>query len=153
MRRLTASVVLVTGCDDGVPFGMAATSCSAMCAEPPSVVVGVNRAASLHAPIRKGRAFGINLLGESDRDLVTLFSDGTRRGDRFAGDRWVIGDQGVPILIDAVMALSCRVDAEFEYGSHSLFVGKVADVWLGPGSDALLWRDGRFARATDPWSE
>ncbi len=87
-------------------------------------------------------AFGINLLGETDRDLVTLFSDGTRRGDRFAGDRWVIGDEGVPILIDAVMALSCRVDAEFEYGSHSLFVGKVADVRLGPGSDALLWRDG-----------
>jgi flavin reductase (DIM6/NTAB) family NADH-FMN oxidoreductase RutF len=146
MRRLTAAIVIVTGCDDGEPFGMAATAFTSVSADPPSVIVGVNRSASLHSPITKGRHFAINLLSSDHRDLVAAFSSSARRAERFAGSDWKTLDGGIPTLSNAVMAMTCTVEAEMDYGSHTMFIGRVNTIDIGKNAEPLLWHDGAFAK-------
>ncbi|MFE1599317.1 flavin reductase family protein [Methylobacterium sp. ID0610] len=143
MRRLAATVCILTCAEEGAWFGMVATSVAAASLEPPALTVGVNRSASIHDPIRRTRLFGVNLLRSHHDALALAFTRAP--AERFAEGRWRSGPEGLPLLADAQASLVCAVDAELSYGSHTLFVGRLAGAAVAPAVDPLLWQDGGFA--------
>ncbi len=88
MRRLTAGVSLVTTSSSGEKFGLIATSVSSLAAEPPSLLVCVNRSASSHDAILQAGYFAVNVLREQHDDLCAQFSSPTRRAERFQSGEW-----------------------------------------------------------------
>ena len=49
MRRVASTVNVISICVDGRPMGITATAVSSISLDPPSLLVCINRAASLHA--------------------------------------------------------------------------------------------------------
>ena len=147
MRRLAATVAIITSRRDGEWIGMAATAVSAVSADPPSLVIGVNKSASLHDALVISRSFCVNLLTPPHNDLVPPFSGKSKGQERFAFGRWEGHASGVPFLTDALASLFCQVDAELSYGSHTLFVGRVEAIRMAEATDPLIWQDGRCAAA------
>ena len=147
MRRLASTIALVTsGRGDGWT-GMAATAVTSVTADPPTILVAVNRNASLSPVLAEHRQFCVNLLAERHRDLVSLFSGPTKGLARFETGGWETSEEGLPVLSDAVASLMCTTSMTLEVATHTLFIGEVTRIVNHPTIDPLIWVDGKFASA------
>ncbi|MBO7881224.1 flavin reductase family protein [Burkholderia pseudomallei] len=151
MRRLTSTVSIVATRDACARYGMAATAVSALSTEPPAILVCINRAATLHAPLMRVRRFSLNLLHERQLELIAPFSGKLDHDARFAHGEWRDA-HGVPMLAGAQATLWCAVDGDFSYGSHTIVIGRVDSVSTAGPVAPLLWQDGApcAARALAP---
>ena len=64
MRHVAATVYAVTTGHGGNRFGILATAVSSLSFDPPSLLVCVNRSASLHGPLNSADTFCVNVLGD-----------------------------------------------------------------------------------------
>jgi flavin reductase (DIM6/NTAB) family NADH-FMN oxidoreductase RutF len=162
MRQLAASVTIITSRDtDGTPHGMAASSVISVSMDPASMLIAVNRSAGLHPVLLRSRKFCINLLSESQGELLKPFSNSSLRDQRFQSPNWrdALPSESVrlPWLTDAAASMECEVDLVTDYGTHSLFVGRVLLVHGGPqvqsassAAAPLVWLAGRQATLSRP---
>lgn len=147
MRRLASTVALVTtGCGDSYG-GMAATAVMSVTADPPTLVVAVNRGASLLPIIDDHGWFCVNLLAERHQHLVPVFGGAKAGKARFEDGDWRLSDTYPPILADAAASLVCETTGRFDVGTHTLFVGEVRAIANHPRIDPLIWVDGHVASA------
>lgn len=125
---------------------MAATAWNSLCADPPMLLVCVNRSASVHAMINRSGRFSVNLLATGDTETVAIFSAQRKLtgGDRFIGEKWRPGPGGQPMLSEAVVAFECELEASHLYGTHEIFIGHVRHVHRGSGEHPLIYLDGRY---------
>jgi len=156
MRGTAASVSIVSTRDeDGKFHGMAVTSATSLSMEPPSMMVAIKKSASLHPVISATGRFCLNLLADDHGPLVEHFSRSDLRHKRFEAGDWQSGPGGLPVLASALSAQVCTVVAAHDFGSHTVFFGRVDD--LLPGADPeegrtpLVWLNGSCAtvRPTD----
>ncbi|MWV28065.1 flavin reductase family protein [Aurantiacibacter rhizosphaerae] len=122
MRHVAATVYAVTTIDNGQRYGILATAVSSLSFEPPSLLVCVNRTASLHDPLERAERFCVNILGLGNRDVANHFM-------RPDADRFAVGDwlevEGTPILSTAQSSLVCRTVHRHEFGTHTIFIGEL----------------------------
>ncbi|WP_419795252.1 flavin reductase family protein [Pseudomonas palleroniana] len=146
MRRLTSTISLITTRHLGQPFGMAATAVQSVTADPATILVCVNRSASISTALEVSGRFAVNMLHLSHVDLVPIFSGQLKGQERFEHGQWV-EQHGVPVLADAQAALVCEVCEVATIGSHDVIFGRV--LWVDTRVDIspLLYEDGRFARS------
>jgi flavin reductase (DIM6/NTAB) family NADH-FMN oxidoreductase RutF len=154
MRRLAASVMIVTTRDaDRQPHGMVASSVIPVSMDPPSMLVAVNRSASLHPVLLGSRRFCVNLLADHQHHLLASFSQTALRAQRFSSDDWCHAgskDSGqLPWLPEAAAVIECAVELATDYGTHTLFVGRVLSVHCSATTTnaiaPLVWLAGQRA--------
>jgi flavin reductase (DIM6/NTAB) family NADH-FMN oxidoreductase RutF len=147
MRRLAATVCIVSTSNDDGWHGMTATAVTSVSMDPPSVLVCVNTTASLHKVLHSGKRFCINLLRASQESYAGTFSSSKIRGaDRFADHAWKVTgeDDSLPYLVDAQSNLFCDIDQAVSYGTHTIFIGRVNAVRNGELVSPLLYADGQY---------
>ncbi len=149
LRRHAAGVVLVTTRDAaGVPRGIVATAFSSVTADPPTVLVCINRASSIHDPLAQSGVFCVNLLDRDGAATAAAFSDSDARAADLARAAWAPLSTGAPALSGAAAALDCRVVHLIEEGTHSIVIGRVAALRLADTpADPLLYWDGDYGQA------
>ena len=143
LRRL-ASAVAVVSCRYGqTRHAMTATAVNAMSMDPPSMIVCVNRATPFHGAISAATRFAINILHRNQIEISMGCGGKTRGDDRFGQGAW--GEEAeVPILTDAQACVVCTKEAKFDYGSHTIFIGRVTSVGIYGEVDPLIYVDGRY---------
>lgn len=147
MRRLATTIALVTAGEGEGWTGMAATAVMSVCAEPPTLLVAVNRTASIH-PVMSGNShFCVNLLSDRHRELVGIFSGQKKGLARFETGGWQAGPHGIACLPDALACLICRTTERIDVATHTLFLGEVEHVVNHDEISPLVWVDGGFAAA------
>ena len=146
MRGLAHAVNIITATHGGRRYGMTATAVCSATAEPPTVLVCLNRRSATHAGVTKSRAFCVNVLRAEDSDLSNLFS-GSQSGDsRFNSREWSKLATGSPVLLDALVSFDCRVVKKLVHGAHTIFLGQVQQVLFGKKGKPLLYGDGQYAK-------
>ena len=146
MRALAGAVSILTSDHDGRRFGMAATAVCSVSADPPTVLVCINRANTTHDAVAASGAFCINVLRAEQRELSALFS-GTQKGEsRFQSGQWTRLATGAPVLRSALVSFDCRVSNRLSHGTHTVFLGEVARLAIGDKGRALLYADGQYAK-------
>jgi flavin reductase len=88
MARLGAAVNIIT--TDG-PAGRAGFTASAVCSvtdEPPTLLVCLNRSASVYPAFKANGVLCVNVLAAGHQSLSTLFGGRTPMDERFAAGRW-----------------------------------------------------------------
>lgn len=144
MRRLASTVTIVTSTGPEGRSGMTATAVTSLTTDPPALLVCVNRSASLHASLHMQSLFCINLLNPDHAELSFAFGGRVAPEQRFDFGNWAEDDGGTPYLLDAQANLFCSVDAMLDYGTHTIFVGKITNVRLHGDVNPLIYGDGRF---------
>lgn len=149
MTSFAAGVTAITTQVDGVPSGLIATSVCSLSAEPPTVLVCVNKSASPHDVILKAKSFAVNLLSAEQADVAKHFNV-AKGSDRFEPELWRTAVTGAPILIDSVVTLDCELIAVHDGFTHTIMVGKIVDVALNEqhAADCLLWHRQGFAHSS-----
>jgi flavin reductase (DIM6/NTAB) family NADH-FMN oxidoreductase RutF len=146
MRRLAASVVVVTARDGQTRYAMAASAVTSLSMDPPSILLCVNKTASIYPILDHGRDFCVNVLSGAHEALSIACSGGQKGEGRFAiGDWRNDPDTDTPYLGDAQASLICAVDDIHHYGTHGIFVGKVKRVHLHGDVHPLIYVDGRYS--------
>jgi flavin reductase (DIM6/NTAB) family NADH-FMN oxidoreductase RutF len=146
MRRLAASVVVVTARDGETRYAMAASAVTSLSMDPPSILLCVNKNASIYNILDHGRDFCVNVLSGAHEALSIACSGGQKGEGRFAiGDWRDDPDTNTPFLGDAQASLICAVDDIHHYGTHGIFIGKVKRVHLHGDVYPLIYVDGRYS--------
>ncbi|HJQ15459.1 MAG TPA: flavin reductase family protein [Allosphingosinicella sp.] len=148
MRRVASTVNIITICVDGHPMGITATAMSSLAMDPPSLLVCINRSASLHGSMTDVSHFGVNVLHQDQQQLAKLFADSSMRELRFASG-WHMDAKAPPRLPHAQASILCRRTDHHVFGTHSIFIGVVEDVVLRDDIDPLVYLDGNFRTARD----
>jgi flavin reductase (DIM6/NTAB) family NADH-FMN oxidoreductase RutF len=146
MRGLAAAVNVVTAAHAGHRYGMTATAVCSVSAEPPTILVCINKSTSTHAAIAKSEAFCVNVLRADDRELSSTFSGAQTGENRFKARDWTRLATGSPVLIDALVSFDCRVVRSVAHGTHTVFFGEVEQLLFGKKGRPLLYSEGQYAR-------
>lgn len=146
MRRVASTVNVITVCVGGEPMGITATAMSSLSLDPPSLLICINRTASLHSPLEDVSHFCVNVLHRSQEAIARMFADRSQQALRFA-EGWTVDCVAPPRLADAQAAILCRRIRHFPYGTHSIFIGEVEEVAVRGDVDPLLYVNGRYGGA------
>lgn len=142
MRMLASTVTVVTTAEADEHHGMAATAVTSLSFDPPSLLVCVNRSASMHDVLDRAALFCVNLLGVQHGPLCEAFGGKLTGAARFGVGTWATDGSGVRYLTDAPASILCRVDARHSYGTHTIFIGRVEHVRVTEGGAPLLYGAG-----------
>jgi len=144
LRRLAKAVVVITCKHQGSRYAMAATAVSELSLDPPSLLICVNRTASLFTPLAEGAHFCVNIL-RSDQHEISAACSGKAKGEaRFGVGDWAEARHGLPVLRDAQASFLCRNEQAFDYGTHRVVIGRVEEVLTAGPVDPLVYADGCY---------
>lgn len=127
MRRFPTGVTIVTTLADGVAYGFTANAFTSVSAEPPMVLICVNREASAHPIIARTSIFCVNILAHGQEEIAKRFADRARREDRFSGIATHAAATGAPVIDGCLAYVDCRLAEEHTAGTHTIFIGEVVE--------------------------
>ncbi len=149
MARFPGAVTIVTARDPATRErrGITATAVCSVTADPPSLLVCLNRKTGTRAAVQASGRFNVNLLAGDGGPLALRFAgaDGVTGEEKFATGDWQDDPDGVPLLSGAILTFGCMVSESLEAGSHSVFIGQIGGLTLGDGA-ALIYEQSRFHR-------
>ncbi|MBL8268332.1 flavin reductase family protein [Steroidobacter sp.] len=151
MRRFASSVTIITTCDDGRRRGMTATAVTSVCMQPPSLLMCINRYASMHQALDRSRLACVNFLHAHQAELCSIFSGPLDAEQRFMHGTWQTGALGLPFLPEAQASVFVRLKAQLPIGTHDIFVGEVIDAHVNHQVAPLLYLDGTTLPLERPW--
>ncbi|CAL9446262.1 FMN reductase (NADH) NtaB [Actinosynnema sp. ALI-1.44] len=151
MARFATGITVLTahGAD---AHGMTANSFTSVSLDPPMVLCCVARTARMHQTILDARAFGVSVLGGEQEGLARYFATRGRPTGMAQFDQvdWFPGRHtGVPLLTGSLAWLECDLEAVYDGGDHSIFLGLVREASCGTGQ-ALLFLGGGMHRYDPP---
>jgi len=144
-NRATGSTV-VTACSDEGPAGFLGLSATHVCADPPLMLVSIDRRTSALRTILAARHFALNFLPREAVEIAETFGGkGPQKGaERFATGRWGTLRTGAPILLDAVGAIDCRLMETIERHGVVIAIGQVVGVSDSASAAPLIHFRGGF---------
>jgi flavin reductase len=141
MRRFAANVNVITCANGEYLNGMTATAVASVTADPPSVLIIVNHSARSHAIIKSTRAFTINALAAGQQAVAIHFA--SKPADPFGSIAHTIGSNECPIIDGIAAHVECAVVQQFEFGTHTIFIGKIVGTNVSRLAP-LLFHDGSY---------
>jgi flavin reductase (DIM6/NTAB) family NADH-FMN oxidoreductase RutF len=145
MGQHVASVCVITTLYENEQFGLTATAVSSVCADPPRLLVCINKSGVTHHRIVASGHFGVNILAEAQENVGKAFAGMMGRDfDKFSVGTWGTLVTGSPILKDTASSFDCRVVQSIDQFTHTIFIGEVVGVTVGPGRDAIVYGGKKF---------
>jgi flavin reductase len=144
MSRLAAAVNIITSTG---PAGQAGFTASAVCSvtdEPPTLLVCLNRNASVYQAVRENGVLCVNSLSPGQQDLSNLFGGKTPMAERFGAATWRTAVTGSPLLDGATVSFDCRITSSAEVGSHDVLFCEVLSIHVGDAAHGLIYFDRRY---------
>ncbi|WP_158743077.1 flavin reductase family protein [Acidisphaera sp. L21] len=123
MRQVPGAVTVITTVHEGTRGGLTATAVCSVSAEPPQMLVCVNRSSSAEAVIVAAGRFGVSYLSHEQEAVANAFS--ASLDNRFDHGDWVELESGVPLLKDAAVAFDCKIVQTITAGTHTIFIGAI----------------------------
>ncbi|RPD96379.1 pyrimidine utilization flavin reductase protein F [Candidatus Pantoea deserta] len=145
MARLGAAVNIIT--TDG-PAGRAGFTASAVCSvtdTPPTLLVCLNRSASVWSVFDANRQLCVNTLADDQEALSTLFGGKTPMAERFQAAQWRTGATGSPMLEGALVSFDCRISEITQVGTHDVLFCEVLALTLSHERHGLAWFDRNYS--------
>ena len=92
-------------------FGLTVSAVSSVSAEPPMILVCVNRNSPANDAIRGNGVFAVNILGTRQQSIAETFSGSDEHGGayEFSDENWLWNETGAPVLDEAVASFDCAL--------------------------------------------
>lgn len=147
MQRLAAAVTVVAAGSGTTRTGFTASAVSSLTAEPPTLLVCVNREGGSYRTLVEEARFSVNVLAHDQADVAQAFAGltGLEGIDRFATGEWTEGESGLPVLAGGLVGFECSLEVLYPRSSHDIIVGRIEHVHLPDRAvEPLLYLDRRF---------
>ena len=99
--------------------------------EPPLLAVAVKADSGIHAVVSETGSFALNMLGKGQQGAAfAFFKPAVVEGDTISGEPFHAGENGLPVLDNAVGAVECDLVQLVEQGDHHIVIGQVTQAHL-----------------------
>ena len=108
-------------------IGLTVSAVSSVSAEPPMLLVCVNKKSIACNAIRGNGYFAVNVLAASQQSVAETFSGSDEHGSAFTftDDQWLAKTTGSPVLQGAVATFECEIESAVAAATHTIFIGRV----------------------------
>src|SRR5215213_479209 len=139
-ERVTG-ITIVTARDECGPAGLLALSAAHVTADPPTMLVSVDKNTSALATILSSRHFAVNYLPAGADAVADAFSGkaGLSGADRFVEGQWDTLTTGAPVFKEALGAFDCVVDDIIQRGEISIVIGVAVATRVNPSLPPLVF--------------
>lgn len=144
MRHLAAAVNVVSVIKDAQPRGMLATAVCSVSADPPSLLVCVNKSASMRQAIEAAGRFCVSVLDARQFSTACHFMSSSA-DERFTACEWDILSTGSPAIQDALVNFDCEVDTTVDVSTHAIFIGRIVAMRCTDEGQPLMYHNGHYA--------
>ncbi|MBS7349645.1 MAG: flavin reductase family protein [Comamonas sp.] len=147
MRHFAVGVALITARHGQAQAGLTATAVCSVTAEPPRLVVFVNKNVVANQIIRDSGALCVNVLSGEQEEVAKVFAGMVKdvHGDaRFGYGSWSQQVTGAPSLDNALSSFDCRVIKVFDESTHNAFLCEVLSLREREDGQALVYLNGAF---------
>lgn len=145
MGQHVSSVCVITTQHEGKNYGLTATAMSSVCADPPRLLVCINKSGTSHEMVLASGKFCVNVLDEHQEKIGKAFAGMLGKDfDRFSVGEWQELATGAPVLKDASAVFDCEVKQVLDQFTHSIIIGEVLSTKIGCTGDALLYGARKF---------
>ena len=126
MAQVAATVTVVTATGADGPVGLTVSAFQSVSAEPPIILVCIDKRVGSLDVFLQGDGFTVNFLPEGSGDAAMLFA--TKGTDRFGSGEWSLPEapEAGPVLDVAFGHFACRTVEKVDMGDHWVFFGEVA---------------------------
>lgn len=144
MSRTATGVTVVTTAGSLGTFGQTVSAMSSVSADPPLLLVCINRKSPICSAIAEHRVFGVNVLRADQRRIAETFAGRPRTGGAydFSIARWETASTASPLLTGAVARFDCQLQDGYDAGSHTIYVGRVVATSSSSGAPLVYARRG-----------
>jgi flavin reductase (DIM6/NTAB) family NADH-FMN oxidoreductase RutF len=137
MRCWVSGVTVVTTAHQGRRAGITASSFTSISVEPPLILFSIQHYTDTFKLIEQSGSFAVCILREDQANLSAQFAGFAQLpegADKFYNVNLTTAVTGVPILVDCLAWLDCRLEAIYEAAVSRIVVGEV--VATGQNLDA-----------------
>lgn len=144
MAYLGSAVNIITTDGAGGRAGFTASAVCSVTDTPPTLLVCLNRAASVHAAFTQNQVLCVNTLSDGHASLSNLFGGKTPMDARFAAADWASLATGSPILTDALVSFDCNITQITSVGTHDILFCEVVAIQRNDNGHGLVYFDRRY---------
>jgi flavin reductase (NADH)/flavin reductase len=147
MRRLAAGVSIIAAAHQGQRAGLTATAVCSVTADPPRLVVFVNKSVMANELIAQSGTLSVNVLAGDQEEVARVFAgmvEGVHGEARFNTGDWLTLQGGAPVLEGALSSFDCRVIRCFDESTHNAYLCEVLAVRERTDGNALVYLNGGF---------
>ncbi len=143
MARLAAGVVVVSARTAEGYRGLTASTLVSVSADPPLVLVGLERESATRAAVVETRRFNVSVLTREQEFLAERFAGRAPAVD----PAWKqiphrLGTNGIPLISGCAAWLECELEQVHAAGDHDVCIGAVTTAQTGAGNPLVLWDRG-----------
>jgi flavin reductase (NADH)/flavin reductase len=149
MRHFAVGVSIITARDGDNRAGLTATAVCSVTADPPRLVVFVNKNVAASQVILNSGALCVNVLAGEQEEVAKAFAgmlEGVHGDARFAHGDWRELTTGAPTLDGSLANFDCRVIKVFDESTHHAFLCEVLATRERSDGEALIYLNGGFRR-------
>lgn len=145
LSRVPSPVTIVTTLSDGRAHATTVSAFTSLSADPPLVLVALDRSSDLLELLHREQRFAVNLLAKDQADIGL---DCAKKGqDKLAKVSWHPEDD-LPRIDDAAAWLACEVEKILPGGDHEIVIGLVTACDTG-ADEPLVYHRRRFLRLAE----
>ena len=122
----------------GELHGLTVSAFCSVSLSPPLVLICIEKTTASHSAFGESKAFVVNILNDSQAHLSEHFA--TPYADKFQSVDFRPGIHGIPILLNTLASLECRIRHDFDGGDHSIFIGEVERVRVNDGQPLVYFQ-------------
>jgi flavin reductase (DIM6/NTAB) family NADH-FMN oxidoreductase RutF len=126
LGRVPSGLFILTVRHGAAETGMLASWVQQCSFEPPQVTLAIKRGRDVLAWLTDGAPFTLNILDDSQTDMIVHFGRGFALDQpAFDGVEVERPGSGAPVLSEALAYLLCRVEGRCPAGDHELLIARV----------------------------
>jgi flavin reductase (DIM6/NTAB) family NADH-FMN oxidoreductase RutF len=147
MGAVATGVTVVTTEGETGRYGITVSALASVSAEPPMLLVCLNRKNPSVEAITHHGIFAVNILSEQQAAVAQTFSGRPLDGEpyEFTEGMWLTSEYGLPVLSDAAAAFECETETIHDAGTHRIFIGRVISALRG-SSLPLIYHNRGYVR-------
>lgn len=147
MRHFAMGVTIITSSDGSDRAGLTATAVCSVTANPPRLVIFVNKNVAASDIVMRSGALCVNVLAGDQEPIAKVFAgmiEGVHGDARFGHGQWQTLVTGAPTLEGALANFDCRVVKVFDESTHQAFLCEVLATRERNDGEALIYLNGAF---------
>lgn len=146
MAKMVAAVNIITTDGPAGRAGFAATAVCSVTDSPATILICLNRSASVFDAVTQNGIVCVNVLSSSHEALSGVFGGKTPVDERFAAAEWRSGITGAPVLSDAIVSFDCRISEQCDISTHRVLYCTVEGIHDGNDAEALVYYRRAYGR-------
>jgi 3-hydroxy-9,10-secoandrosta-1,3,5(10)-triene-9,17-dione monooxygenase reductase component len=138
-------VAVITAHTDQGPVGLSMNSFTSLSLQPPLVLFCPAQSSTTWPLLREVGTIAINVLSAGQEAVSRKFA--SKAPDRFSDAEWSVGENGAPLLHDALGWLECTISGEYPAGDHIVVIAQIERMGVHLAiTDPLVFFRGTYYR-------